>query len=54
LVLVGDIDQAYLLGLIAKVEKLIKRKIRFLIYTIDEYKNHSETEKKELLLIWES
>ena len=54
LVLVGDIDQTYLLRLIAKVEKLIKRKIRFLIYTIDEYKNQNETEKKELLLIWES
>lgn len=54
LVLVGDIDQSYLLRLIAKVEKLIKRKIRFLIYTIDEYKNHKEAEKEELLLIWES
>ncbi len=52
LVLVGDIDQPYLLQLIGKVENLIKRKIRFLIYTEKEFESSAE-DKQALLLIWE-
>lgn len=36
LVFVGHIDRNYLLQLIEKVEKLIKRKIRYLLYTPEE------------------
>ncbi|MEQ9287533.1 MAG: ArsR family transcriptional regulator [Cyclobacteriaceae bacterium] len=53
LVLVGDIDQPYLLRLIAKVEKLIKRKIRYLIYSVKEFDEYNSPDKKKLLLIWE-
>ena len=37
LILVGEVDQPYLLKLIEKAEKLIHRKIRYLIYSEDEF-----------------
>jgi hypothetical protein len=53
LILVGDCDRAYLLHLIEKAEKLIKRKIRYLIYDSTEanefnVKHHTP----EPLLLW--
>ncbi|MCG8306759.1 MAG: ArsR family transcriptional regulator [Cytophagales bacterium] len=51
LILVGDIDQPYLLQLIEKAEKLIKRKIRYLIYSESEFKNSTES-KDDYLLVW--
>lgn len=36
LILIGNIDKSYLVNLIEKVEKLIKRKVRYLIYTEKE------------------
>jgi len=53
LVFIGDIDQTYLIKLIGKVEGLIKRKIRYLIYSQEELENINwETFKPEPLLIW--
>jgi hypothetical protein len=37
ILLVGDIDREYLVKLVQKAEVLIKRKIRFLIYTFAEW-----------------
>jgi hypothetical protein len=51
LVLVGDIDQSYLLQLIAKAEALIKRKIRYLIYSEEEFAN-IHPGSSGLLLVW--
>ncbi|MDC0338346.1 ArsR family transcriptional regulator [Flavobacteriales bacterium] len=51
LVLVGDINQTYLIGVVEKTEKLISRKIRYLIYSEEEFKNN-QIEKNNLLLIW--
>jgi hypothetical protein len=51
LVLIGDIDQTYLLQLIGKAEKLIKRKIRYLHYNEDEFEQQ-HNHKKGLLLVW--
>lgn len=51
LILVGDIDQNYLLKLIEKAEKLVKRKIRYLIYSENEFKSSVERENG-LLLVW--
>jgi DNA-binding GntR family transcriptional regulator len=53
LVFVGDCDRAYLLQLIEKAEKLIKRKIRYIIYDSTELpafdlKKHDP----EPLLLW--
>lgn len=36
LIFVGNIDKGFLLGLIEKAEKLVHRKIRYLIYTPEE------------------
>ncbi len=36
LIFVGDIDKSYLISLIEKSEKLIKRKIRYLVYSNEE------------------
>ena len=36
LVFVGNIERGYLVELISKVEQIIKRKIRYLIYTVEE------------------
>lgn len=37
LIFVGDIDKYYLLKLVDKAEQIISRKIRYLIYTQEEY-----------------
>lgn len=53
LVLVGDVDKKYLLNLIDRAEELIKRKIRYLIYTHKEFEmNHSAAFESNALLIW--
>jgi len=53
LIFVGNIDRHYLIQLIEKVETLVKRRIRFIIYSREEYpeviKSHSEVEP---LLLW--
>ena len=53
LILVGDIDQPYLLKLITKAEKLIKRKIRYLIYSEEEFLSIAK-ENDQFLLMWEN
>lgn len=37
LIIIGDVDRLYLVQLIEKAEPLIKRKIRYLTYTSDEF-----------------
>lgn len=37
LIFIGEIDKSYLLNLVDKVEELIHRKIRYLIYTQEEF-----------------
>ena len=37
LVLVGDIDKEYVVKMVAKAEKLIDRKVRFLTYETEEW-----------------
>jgi hypothetical protein len=52
LIFVGVIDQSYLIELISKAEKLIKRKIRYIIYSAQEYDSLDVQSKKQSLLIW--
>ena len=53
LLFIGDIDRNYLIQLVEKAEQLIKRKIRFLIYTPQEALEQINPEKTtELLLLW--
>ena len=39
LILIGDIDKSYLINLIEKAEKLVSRKIRYVIYSEYEFQN---------------
>lgn len=53
LILIGNIDKSYLVSLIEKVEKLIKRKVRYLIYTEEELKHIDwQNFKPQPLLVW--
>ena len=52
LVFVGDIDKNYLVGLIEKTEKLIQRKIRYIIYSEEEFKKQNRNGDNGYLLIW--
>jgi predicted nucleotidyltransferase len=54
LVLVGQIDQANLLDLVAKTEKYVKRKIRTLSLSLEEYDRlKAEMTRQPSLLLWE-
>lgn len=53
LVFIGDIDQKYLIQLIDKVEDLIKRRIRYLIYSDEEFEQMEAPEfPADHLLLW--
>jgi predicted DNA-binding transcriptional regulator len=55
LLLVGDVDQYHLNDLSRKTERYIKRKIRSLVLSRDEYKNLlPELRKRPSILIWEA
>jgi len=55
LLLVGDVDQYHLNDLSRKTERYIKRKIRSLVLSRDEYKNLlPELKKRPCVLIWEA
>ena len=53
LILIGEIDQNYLIQLIDKVEEVIHRKIRYLIYSLDEFEALDQSHFNPLpLLLW--
>ncbi len=52
LIFIGDIDKGYLIQLVDKVEKLVRRKIRYLIFEREEFKQSQLKEKEHLLLLW--
>ena len=52
LVFIGEIDEAYLETLIAKSEKLIKRKINVQVVSIKDFKEADYTDKQNYLLCW--
>jgi len=56
LVFVGnDINREYLIRLIEKAEVVIKRRVRYIVFTNDEFKKHSGTiSEKENILLWKS
>ena len=55
LVLVGDIDHYHLNDLSRKTERYIKRKIRSLVLSREEYKDFEpELKKRPRILIWEA
>jgi hypothetical protein len=53
LVLIGNIDKSFLIKLVDKSEKLINRKIRYLVYPQAEFNSDKFLNKKpEPLLLW--
>ncbi len=53
LILVGEVDRDYLIQLITKMESMIKRKIRYIIYTEKEFESLEQSrQESEPLLIW--
>ncbi|MBW1894298.1 MAG: ArsR family transcriptional regulator, partial [Deltaproteobacteria bacterium] len=55
LMLVGDIDQYHLNDLSRKTERYIKRKIRSLVLSRDEFETFvPKLEKRPRILIWEA
>ncbi len=55
LVLVGKVNNNYLVTLVEKAEKLIKRRIRFITYEKPEWLllNRKDTDLAKYLLLWE-
>lgn len=55
LIIIGDIDKEYLIKLIDKAEPIINKKIRYVIYTEEEFSAKKATIlNKEYLNIWKS
>lgn len=55
LVLVGDIDQAYLQTCVSKAEKLINRKVRTLALSQEEYEGKRKTlNPDKALVLWQA
>lgn len=55
LVLVGDIDQAYLQTCVSKAEKLINRKVRTLVLSQQEYEGKRKTlNPDKALVLWQA
>ena len=51
----NNIDTSYILNLVEKAEKLIDKKIRYIILSINELSNFKATKKNnELLLLWKA
>lgn len=48
----NNIKKEYLVGLIEKAEKLIKRKIRHVVYSEKEFLEEYKQENDEMLLLW--
>ncbi len=55
LVFVGNVDKAFLTDKVPKAEKLIKKKIRYLVYDTSEWDQHQQDELKpeSRLLLWQ-
>jgi predicted nucleotidyltransferase len=57
LIFVGDhIDKEYLIRLVEKAEQLIRRKIRYLVYTVAEFQSEYPARRidDDLLLLWKA
>jgi len=53
LIFIGNINKNFLVELVEKAEKLIKRRIRYLVFTPDEFENYkNDNSGIEPLLLW--
>lgn len=56
LVFVGDVDKNYIMTMVGKAEKMIRKKVRFIIYEPLEWEGseYSSESDNEYLLLWEN
>jgi len=56
LIFVGEINKTYLVNLVAKAEKLVSKKIRYLTYSDEEWSTKSEKEltSGKTILLWKA
>ncbi|MCU0441504.1 MAG: ArsR family transcriptional regulator [Bacteroidia bacterium] len=52
LVFVGNVNKTYLIALIDKAEKLLNKKIRYVIYANHEKNKHNELSNDQHFLLW--
>jgi DNA-binding transcriptional ArsR family regulator len=52
ILLIGDININYLTDLIKKAEELVKRKIRYLVFSEPELKQYKDQYTGQILLLW--
>jgi hypothetical protein len=52
IILIGDVDNEYLNKLIVKAEKVIRRRIRYIVMTELEYEGFSKRASENNLVIW--
>ncbi len=53
LLLVGDVNKAYLADLVKKAEKLINRRIRSLIMSAEEFERYMKTYQDPAVILWD-
>ncbi len=54
MIIVGDIDKKYLIALIKKGEKLVKKKLKIVVFSQDEYVASDFSDKTKFLLCWDN
>jgi hypothetical protein len=55
LTFVGEIDKQYLLDMVGKAEKMIHKKVRFIIYDVAEWEDKQSADEVDAqLLLWEN
>lgn len=52
IILIGDVDNEYLNKLIVKAEKVIQRRIRYIVMTEPEYEGYAKKTSENNLVIW--
>ncbi|MEQ8243662.1 ArsR family transcriptional regulator [Fulvivirga sp.] len=52
IILIGDVDNEYLNKLIVKAEKVIQRRIRYIVMTEPEYEGYAKKTAENNLVIW--
>ena len=51
LIIIGHVDQNYLINLIEKAESMIDKKVRYMLYTEDEWESHRQSVLNEHALL---
>lgn len=56
LVFVGDVDKKYIVTMVEKAERMIKKKVRFIIYNTEEWEagKYATEQDSAYLLLWEN